>query len=198
VRSLLQPEARSLKPSSPGFTLLEVMVALAILASALLAVSEIVSGALRNHGRARDLDVATLLARGKMVDLEEKYKADGFRDTDESDEGTFDEEGHPEIRWTAEVVAPKADDLCTRLLGDLLPEGGEEDAPADGGPTAGASPQGLAMEGIIQQQCALLSQDVQKGVREVRLTVAWGTEAAPESFTVVTHLVELQPSGVPR
>jgi general secretion pathway protein I len=184
--------------SGSGFTLLEVMVALAILASALLAVSEIVSGALRNHGRARDLDVATLLARGKLVDLEERYKADGFRDTDESDEGTFEEEGHPEIRWTAEVVAPKAEDLCTRLLGDLLPQPGDDDAPEGGGPTAGASPQGLAMEGIIRQQCTLLSQDVQKGVREVRLSVAWGTEARPESFTVVTHLVELQPTGAPQ
>ncbi|HYG67221.1 MAG TPA: type II secretion system protein [Anaeromyxobacteraceae bacterium] len=181
-----------------GFTLLEVMVALAILASAMLAISEVVSGALRNHERARDLDVATLLARGKMVDLEEKYRTEGFRDTDETDEGTFEEEGHPEFRWTAEVVAPKADDLCTRLLGELLP-GADPDAEAeDGGPAQGASAAGLASGGIIQQQCALLVQDVQKGVREVRLTVAWGPEARRESFTVVTHLVELRPTELTR
>lgn len=184
--------------SGSGFTLLEVMVALAILAAALLGISEIVSGALRNHGRARDLDVATLLARGKMVDLEEHYKAEGFQNDDETDEGTFDEEGHPEIRWAAEIVAPEAEDVCTRLVGDLLPGADEEKPNDEGGPTTGASPQGLALEGIVQQQCTLLSQDIQKGVREVRLTVSWGPEASAESFTVVTHLVELQPTAVPQ
>ena len=36
-----------------GFTLLEVMVALAILAASLVAISEVAGGALRNHVRAR-------------------------------------------------------------------------------------------------------------------------------------------------
>jgi general secretion pathway protein I len=193
------PTLRTNRSSSrDGFTLLEVMVALAILSAALLGVSEIVSGALRNHGRARDLDVATLLARGKMVDLEQKYKAEGFREMDETDEGTFEEEGHPELRWKAEVVTPKADDVCGRLLGDLLPGEGDEKQDDAGGPTTGASPQGLALEGIVKQQCTLLSEDIRKGVREVRLTVAWGPETRAESFTVVTHLVELQPTAVPQ
>ena len=119
-----------------GFTLLEVMVALVILAAALLAVSEIVSGALRNHERARDLDVATLLARGKMVDLEEQYRTEGFRDTDETDEGTFEEEGHPEFRWTAEVIAPaiaEAAELGSiSTLAPLAPSLARSPASADG------------------------------------------------------------------
>ena len=53
-----------------GFTLLEVMVALAILATSLLAISDVVAGALRNQVRARNLALAALLARGKMAALE--------------------------------------------------------------------------------------------------------------------------------
>ncbi len=89
-----------------GFTLLEVMVALAILAGALVATSDIVSGALRNHVRAQHLEVATLLARGKMASLEEHYEWKGFRITDEDDEGTFEGDGHPEVRWQLAVKVP--------------------------------------------------------------------------------------------
>ena len=49
-----------------GFTLLEVMVALAVLAMSLTAVSDVVGGALQNHLRARQLEVATMLARAKL------------------------------------------------------------------------------------------------------------------------------------
>ena len=42
--------------------------------------------------RARQLEVATLLARGKMVELESEYERKGFRDFDEGEEGTFEEE----------------------------------------------------------------------------------------------------------
>ena len=60
-----------------GFTLLEVMVALAILATSLLALSDVVGGALRNHVRARDLELAALLARGKMAEVEGRTDAEG-------------------------------------------------------------------------------------------------------------------------
>ena len=55
-----------------GFTLLEVMVALALLAAAFMALADLGGNALRNYGYARDLTAATLLARGKMVELEAK------------------------------------------------------------------------------------------------------------------------------
>lgn len=204
---------RAARPgAAAGFTLLEVMVALAILAMSLMAVSDVVSGALRNHARARELDVATLLARAKMAELEDHYEADGFRDTDETQEGTFEDDGHPEIRWKADVIAPDMQDggqgLCSRLLGEFAPQqllgaaagtssstsasSSSPGAGSSGGPTTGASPQGLAMAAAVQQQCTQLAQDVRKGVREVRLEIAWGSVRTTESFTVVTHLVVLQ------
>ena len=92
-----------------GFTLLEVMVALAILAAAMLSASQLTSAALRNHERAVHLEVATLLARGKLAALEDQYDRSGFKDSDDSEEGTFDQDGHPEVHWKVEALKPKAE-----------------------------------------------------------------------------------------
>ena len=44
-----------------GFTLLEVLIALTVLAGSLLAISDLAGNAIRNYAYARDLSVATLL-----------------------------------------------------------------------------------------------------------------------------------------
>lgn len=177
-----------------GFTLLEVMVALAILAGALLAVSDVVSGALRNHVRARHLEVATLLARGKLAELEDHYEAKGFKTSDETQEGTFEEEGHPEVRWKVEVVAPPGDlgpdSLLTILTGS--PDGLEKLLPP-----ADESPQLQAFQAQIQlalqQILAVMAEQLKRGARELRLTVSWPDGGAEESFEVKTHMVVLAP-----
>ncbi len=188
------------RPSSRGFTLLEVMIALMILAGALLTVSEITGGALRNHVRARQLDVATLLARGKMAELEDRYEAKGFRDFDESDEGTFEDDGHPEVHWKVDVKTPTVglgpDQVLQALTGsdkgiqELLPG-------ADQSPLV-AQYQALllaSMQGLLTN----LGEQLKKGVREVTLTVWWPEGASEASFSVVTHMVVLAPAeGQPR
>jgi len=184
-----------------GFTLLEVMVALAILASAMLALTQVVSGALRNHVRASHLDVATLLARGKLAALEDEFETQGFRDFDQSADGTFEAEGHPEIHWKAEVTRPQVELGPDRILGLLT--GGEGDlakllgqgAAKPGEPTTvqtGAA--GVAAS--LQQQLAVIGEQIKKGVRELHLTVSWPDGKKDESFTVVEHLVVLTPKVV--
>jgi general secretion pathway protein I len=176
-----------------GFTLLEVMVALAILAGALAAVSEVVGGALRNHVRARQVDVATLLARGKMVEVEAQLERKGFRDFDESEEGTFEAEGHPEVRWKVDVLRPTVElgpqavlAALTdgRTLEELLP-------PPD------QAPQLAALQGTItatvQTVLTRIGEQLKASVREVRLTVSWEDGRTVESFDVTTHVVVMTP-----
>ncbi len=175
-----------------GFTLLEVMIALGILAGSLLLVSDIVSSALRAQVRARNLETAALLARGKMAALEDHYEAKGFPTTDESDEGTFDEEGHPEIRWRLEVKAPSGsldgDQIVRALTGsdlqELLP-------PPDEAPQL--APFQAQLTAALQTKLSALGEYVKKGLRDVRLTVTWAEGGGEESFDVKTHLLVLAP-----
>ena len=189
-----------LRTAKRGFTLLEVMIALAILAAALLTVSEIVGGSLRNHVRARQLEVATLLARGKMVELESEYERKGFRDFDEGEVGTFEEEGHPEVRWSADVVKPEVELSAERILQMLTGgEGGLEELLAAAQPQQGQGgpetvvPGAAALAQGLQAQITRLGEQIKKGVREVRLTVSWKDGKRDESFTIVTHMVVLAP-----
>jgi general secretion pathway protein I len=117
-----------------GFTLLEVSVALAILAIGLVSVVDINTGAARLHEQSKHLTLATLLAKGKMIDLEQKLNEDGFSDFDQQIDGTFDEQGHPEIRWHAEILKPdttKANDQLTQLITGAM-GGGSPGSPGSG------------------------------------------------------------------
>jgi len=187
-----------------GFTLLEVMVALAILAGTMLAVSQMTGAALRNHNRATLLEVATLLARGKLAGLQDDFDRDGFRDFDQTDEGTFEADGHPEVRWKLEVRKPEVELGPDRILALLMGAKGEDQGGLDlasllGAKAAGAAdqqsgtqtvfPGAAALAGVLQAQLTRIGEQIKAGVREIRLTVSWSDGARDETFTVVTHMV---------
>jgi general secretion pathway protein I len=180
------------------------MVALAILAAAMLAASELTSSALRNHERAVHLEVATLLARGKLAAVQDAFDRSGFRDFDQEDEGTFDREGHPEIHWKVQAVKPKIDLGAEQLLAIFMggqPEdakgmglaklvGGKAGAASSTDPQSGIEtlfPGAGAMMAPMQTQLAVVGEQMKQGLREIRLTVAWKDGKHDESFTVVTH-----------
>jgi general secretion pathway protein I len=189
-----------------GFTLLEVMVAMAILALSLTAAFEVVGGAMQNHLRARRLELATLLARAKLAEVEAKFEEDGFRDFDQSEDGSFGDEGHPEIKWEVKTTKPTmelgADGVIKALTGAEgglagllgLAPGGQA---SGGGPTTDPKDQPIPpqIKAIIDQQLTALGEEIKKGVRQVRLTVSWEDGRAKESFTVATTMVVLTPGS---
>jgi general secretion pathway protein I len=171
------------------------MVAIAILAFALVSVSQIVAGSLRSQVLARDLEVATLLARGKMAELTEKYEREGFPIGGGEDDGSFEDEGHPEIKWTTSLVEPP-DTLDGKALASLFMGGMDLTsmlAPkADDTGRSQVNPAAGTMAALIEGQLTQLAATVKNGVRELRLRVSWKDGAREESFTVVTHLVATQ------
>jgi general secretion pathway protein I len=229
------------RPNPAGFTLLEVMVAMAVLALGLVAVVDINAGAARLHEASRHLTVGTLLARGKMLDLEQKLNEEGFSDFDTQLDGIFDAEGHPDYRWHAEILKPdltkSAEQLTTMITSALGggatagASGSGSDATAGGGalagllgqasllPANGQLPPGVtlpssssssasaptttglsgllggAATGLIQSQVQTLVDQLQKGVREVRLTVYWPEGKGEDNLSIATHLVVLNPTG---
>jgi general secretion pathway protein I len=80
--------------SAAGFTLLEVMVALAIMAGVILTVLSSVNYHIGIIAGERDNTTLTLLARTRMTELEQ---------TPAKGEGTF-APSHPELNWKADLV----------------------------------------------------------------------------------------------
>ncbi len=86
------------KGSRPrGFTLLEVVISLAIIATVLVTCFRAQNGSIRVYNLSRDMTVATILARQKMGEIE----AAGFPELGE-EEGEFEEQ-FPGFTWKKAV-----------------------------------------------------------------------------------------------
>lgn len=217
VRSAMRARART-RPVEPaprdevaGFTLLEVMVAVAILGITLVSIFSSEAGAIRMAGRARLLTTASLLARCKMGEIEEEVMRTGFpavssQGSDECCEGG-EVEGF-ECDWEISRVV-----LPDQMLGG---EGeGEEGGPlagllGGGAPGAPAAPAGpptpdqmlsgsmLAGGGGMISQLAMqfvlpvLKPSIEEQVRRATVTVRWREGTGEQEFDVVQYLVAEQ------
>lgn len=85
--------------SSSGFTLIEIMVAFAILSLTLVTLLGIVTSNVRATNHAKMTTAATFLARTKMSDVEDQVLYEGFTSDTETAHGTFKEDGYPQFRW---------------------------------------------------------------------------------------------------
>ena len=200
-----------------GFSLLEVMVAMAFLALALTALFASEVGAWKTVHHARQTTVATFLARCKMSEIEADVLENGFQVSDvvERDEPCCmdeDEDGFS-CSWRIETLGLEelgADELSTdssangNPLGDLLGGGGEEDGPPDPSEITG----GASAEDILGGSAAMSNADIVSGlatdyvwpliapsldqqVRKVTVEVAWSED---DNFEVVQYVV-LEPAG---
>ncbi|WP_224369478.1 prepilin-type N-terminal cleavage/methylation domain-containing protein [Hyalangium versicolor] len=203
-----------MRRTNRGFTLLETVVALAILALALMAIFDLNSGAVANHVYTKHLTVASLLARSKMTDLEQKLYDDGFSTDDDEESGDFSDEGWPNFKWKAKIIAPKTDGVSPDQLigaifnlpigdtgGDmgglsaLFGGGGGDSKSGSGGPTTAAAGGMGGMAAMAQPMFKQMIDQLTQSVREVHLTVTWKEGKQVESMDIVTHVVSLGPGS---
>ncbi|HXN83461.1 MAG TPA: prepilin-type N-terminal cleavage/methylation domain-containing protein [Myxococcales bacterium] len=175
---------------SRGFTLLEVMISLAILAVALVALSDLNGSAVQMHAYGRRATTATLLVQSKMLDLEELLQKEGPRDFDDERHGTFEGEA-PGYSWRAEILRPDVKLDETALLGMLgMGPSSKGGSSADGGtasPLATAGP----FAGLMQGQAKTFIETLKKSVRELRVTVIWMDGKAERSVSASQQIVIL-------
>lgn len=190
-----------------GFTLLEVIVALAILAVSLTSILGISGQAVSSHIYAHKLTLATQLARSKMTDLEQRLYDKPLPTDDEEDSGDFADELHPEFKWRARILVPHTATVAPlQLFSAMLPQSLPGQATgAEGvilpllagmfGADAGTpSPQGQMSQlgpfaGLAQMQFTQMLAQIERSTREVHLLVTWREGAVTESFDLVTHVV---------
>lgn len=184
-----------------GFSLLEVMIGLAILSVGLVAVLGLNAGAMAMHSYSTRVTVATLLARGKMLDIEAQLKKEGVGDFDKELDGDFADEGWPEYKWRAEIKKPDiqldADTLVNALLGKADEEGvgggGALEMLANMAEAFGGagSQAGSTFLPMVQQFLPRFLEEIKKSVREVTLTVSWPAGKSTEKMDVSTLMVIL-------
>ena len=120
-----------------GFTLLEVLVSVAILGLGLTAILSAQAGAFASAAHARHISVATGLLRCKMSEVEEHLYKEGFQETDETGTGPCCEgDETPNMRCTWRADRPTFPDakFGDLDLGSALNLGGGSSPGGAGGP----------------------------------------------------------------
>ncbi len=130
-----------------GFTLLEVLVSVAILGLGLTAILSAQAGAFASAAHARNISVATGLLRCKMSEVEEHLYRDGFQDTDETGTGACCEamEDPVNMHCSWHVNRPQ---FPESKLGDLNLNAGL-DFGSSGSGAPGGLPGGLGALGML-------------------------------------------------
>jgi general secretion pathway protein I len=196
-----------------GFTLLEVMIGLALLGVALVVLIKSAAGNIFNAQQAHMMGVVTDLARGKMYDLEEMLLKDGFSDTEQAEDGkTFDDEGWPSIQYSykiEEVELPSFDQLQELAKGKGKGSGSGSDGEnsfessalggmmaqfggfgGGGGAGSGSDAAAAAGASLIQGQYSMFQQILKVTVRKVTLVVKWQVMGSERDMKVVTFITD--------
>ncbi|MCX7943264.1 MAG: prepilin-type N-terminal cleavage/methylation domain-containing protein [Deltaproteobacteria bacterium] len=169
-----------------GFTLLEVMISLAILSIALSAVIGVNIGAMSISGKSKGIIIAASLARSKMFDIEEELRIKGFPDFDEQLEGDFDAEGHPDFKWVAQIIKIKLPNYSAPK--EMASATGQNQGTSSLGisPTLITPEMSAAMAGL-----PIFLKQIEDAIREVKVTVLWLEQEREKSLTVTTHFVNI-------
>ncbi|HSO00859.1 MAG TPA: prepilin-type N-terminal cleavage/methylation domain-containing protein [Candidatus Nanopelagicales bacterium] len=158
-----------------GFTLLEVLVAVAILGLAMTAILAAQAGAVSSAAHARNISIGTGLLRCKMTEVEEKLMRDGFPELDEDESGQCCAGDESAFRCAWKVEKPEFPE----------PKYGELDLDTDIG-SADMGPLGLLSQGA--QGANPLGQNASPGDIAQQLS-GGGAEGAGDALSGALGMV---------
>jgi general secretion pathway protein I len=179
-----------------GFTLLEVMVAIAILGLGLTAILSAQAGTFSMSAQARNLSMATTLARCKMGEIEEQLKKDGFQELEVNESGSCcEDDSTPNIEcaWKVEKVElPQPNYGALDINSGLdfnsgsggipgMPPGTNSSSSGSGGDMPDV---GGMLQMIAQAAYPDLKSIYEGSTRKVTLTVTWKQGSKDYSFAV--------------
>lgn len=166
--------------SKAGFTLLEVMIAMAIMVVAFASILMLQSNALDGSGKARQMNVVSMLAKGLMVETEHAIEGKTFEEFKKEETGQF-KEPYQDFSWKREIKEIKFPNL------NLAGAGGDGGASEAG---AGAASQGGGTD-ATDKITKLMSNHLSKAIREVVITITWKRGKGEQNFSLSTYWVNL-------
>ena len=159
------------------------MVALALLALGMSVLLQVQARSIQLAQQGRALTVATLLARGKLLDCEQDLLKKGFSVGYYNESGKFDEDEYPSFFWECHGYQPD------------LPEVGAADVTEAAAQQNPDVPAGSGLEslgvGMIAPIVAQLSDILKQSIRELVVIVKWRDGDVWEEMSVTTHVVDL-------
>ena len=198
-----------MKPVRAGFTLLEVIIALGILAGAMVVLVDNQAMAVLATSEADRLTVATNLAQEKMMEVQITLERQGFGEQDIEEDGDFDDFGEEEFRgdelhlnleenlleeykwaYTVRRIEMEFPTNLGDMAGDLAGNGyfgDDKGSEMDVGGTPDLGDMGISP--------SMISEHLAGFIREVRVRVWWGeNEDETDQVELTTHIIN--PSGV--
>ena len=186
--------------SQRGFTLLEVMLALAILAVSLLVLVDVQNNSALMSKQAEKMLVGTMLAKDKLIEAQLELENKGFTTTDTEESGDFSEaysSEYPEYTWILKVSQMDAGGAVTGLgsMLDAARQTKEEQAKESGAAeqVGGLDDQLEQGAGMLGMDPEFLSEELGRFIREVRVRVTWTDGASEDYVELVAHVIN--PSG---
>lgn len=202
---------RSKRAAARGFTLLELMIAVAILSVVLVWSVEATTRAIEAENHSKLMTTATFLARQVLVDLEDELAEKGIQDDAFASEktGTFEEAGFKRFQWKRivdKITLPGVDAVQTALsksqggaaggglggplgaLGGASGGGGVPGFGSTGGTSAGGAQSG--MNGLLQGSFGLVKDVLEQAIRRVTVKVVWTEHGVEQSVEVSEYLTD--------
>lgn len=186
-----------------GFTLLECMVALLLLATASIILVQSQRQAIQMGEDAQRTDTASMLARDLMTDLEIRIEKEGFGELEVKENGTFTDERFggrfEEYRWAWEVERVDLEIPNLSALMDMLGTAQEDSGLSGSVSDAASQADPAAILDAVGVDFELVSEELSKFLREARVRVCWSAgeddegQEAEECVELITHLVN--PTG---
>jgi general secretion pathway protein I len=108
-----RPRLGRARPRAVGFTLLEVLVALAVIAFAVVGLLGLHARNIKAIARDQNLTRATLLARELVSQIQYQVSTQGMQNLGDA-QGTF--EGYPGYRWERQVLPTGLDEITEVIV----------------------------------------------------------------------------------
>jgi len=176
--STLSSDQTECSARSAGFTLIEVVFALAIMTLAFSSILAVESGSITATTRAKQMNVVGMLAKNQMVETEYKIQGKKFDEIQKEESGTFDSP-YQDYRWKTVISQITFPNLAT--MGGGKP--GQDPGSSSGG-------SGNSMAGT-EQLTQIISNYFSKAIRKISVSVLWKQGAKEKSFSLNTFWVDL-------
>jgi len=172
---------------APGFSLLEVMIAMAIMGLSLVYLFHAQARSMQLAAKGRALNIATQLARKQLVDCEFDLLKKGFAISDYESEGNFEKEGYKDYLWECHglrfnMPAPSPEAIQKAIKSQTK-------AMSQGPESMGADFATSALAPFF----GLVSNTLGDSIRELVVIIRWKEAEIDEELKVVTHVTDPRP-----